>query len=162
MPLPPSTDGSIKLTSKAFKVNDETKSEVETLHEGDQIEVTFSLEELSNIGNGINIISGNFEYNDTLLELDEVNNQGQNSVWKYTYNKDTKMFTSDTVDNNLIKDQLDDILTLKFKVKNEIEFSGQESIETAISLKNIKAGTGKLRRSWYCKSIRQYKSTYNI
>ncbi len=137
---------SLTLTAKTYKVEQETKSETTTFHKGDKLEVTFAISEASNLGDGINIIGGSFNYNDKLLELDTENGevlQGQSSEWKYTYDTTSKMFTSDTINNDLSKNSTDSIITFKFKVKDEIDFSTQESIETSVSLKNITAGTGR-------------------
>ncbi len=143
---------SLTLTSKAYKIDGETKSEITNLHAGDKFEITYSISESNNLGNGINIIGGNFEYDENLLELDmqenEQTSQGELKVWKYTYDKDNKTFTSDTINDDLVKDSTDEILTLKFKVKNEIDFSEQQTIETIVKLNNMNAGTGRLRRKW--------------
>ncbi len=139
---------SLTLTAKAYKVNDELKNEVTDLHVGDKFEITYSIAELSNLGEGINIIGGNFDYDSTYLDLDMIEGEeiltGQSEMWNYSYDKSTKKFTSDTIDHTLTKIESENILTLKFKVKENIDFSEKETIETIISLKNITAGNGKL------------------
>ena len=44
----------------------------------------------------------------------------------------------------MIKEISDNILTLKFKVKEDIDFTEKETLETVIKLKDISAGTGRL------------------
>ena len=143
-------NASVTLTSKAYTTDGEVKSEVTNLHAGDKFEVTFSISEASNLGDGINIIGGNFEFDENILELDIEDSQEaineKLDVWEYNYDKVKKTFTSDTINDDLVKNSSDDILTLKFKVKDGINFADQESLEAVITLNNMTAGTGKLRR----------------
>ncbi len=143
----------LSLSAKAYQevknsTSDENavKSEIQNLHPGDKFEVAFSISEISNLGGsekGIKAINGTLNYDENILELEEPAQNGTSNNWQYTYNSSEKNFNAKTLDDKLISTSGDEILSIKFKVKDNLDMSINPNKTATISLENIKAEMGE-------------------
>ena len=120
------------------------KADAQTLKQGEEFEVTFSIDEFQNVGQGVNTVGGVLNYDKSKLQYlgTSVPAEAEQLKWKVDeYNEDNGKFIisleNDSQENPLTK-ETGELFTVKFKV-----LADTETMDT-ISLTQLQAGTGRL------------------
>lgn len=123
-------------TIPTFRTSMTKTSLEENLYPGSEFEVTARIHDLETIENGLVIISGQIEYDESILE--KISMEAQND-WDISLNEKNQKFIADNKQNAYVTEE-GAIFKLKFKVKDTIT----ASVKTTIALKNMSGSNGDI------------------